>query len=1307
MADKEKGSAGSGEVARGVGVPEKTETPVVTSEIKNKKHKELGIKWKKSIEASKSEFKRKLVGGKEEHKRKLDEISQRVDREVERIEKLPADQRNEALKKLREDQEKKINKLIEDVESEARRASDDKAKGLAGKEARTQALWSKIERNDQLMVKLNQELDKRKPNAQVIANYNNEMVDNQLEIVGLIEDLEYRGPLQIREYWDLEINSKIQLAERNTEAVAELRNVKDKVETLKAKLLANPRAVSDEQAKKLVVEIKLAKEAGLITESEMEELKREVARVMTKAEAKRKIEEMEIPKEDQKKFLSQEQMATFVRTVPGAKTEAKQDIQKYYQSTGGDWDKTAEMIADKTATHNISRKMVELETNSGETDEAIDLIQAASYIANGEYKKAKNTLRTFEKWRVATESPMDPEVMLEGAKKEIVKVALERIALEGSRAEIAVTDQDVKDWVMEQMNKVVSGGEESTSYSARQYLMDVAGILEKSNLNFDKTIEQMTDQISEGKIELGYYRTPIEIGGEEEQLLRDLKNGKHVDRANDDFKDQISSTIIVHEIGNHYARSGGAEDMVRVQGAISTEQIPKVLKMESVGKEVSGRVGFYEVEMVKDEKGNTNRKMVLSKSELNDPNLGQEEVSRMHTAEVNKGFLSLAVYKDGREIEKIDADNFESLLAVEGGSVKITAGDVLDIMNQERFANPVLSRQTNIREKAEKEIVREAIMKNMGLVDIDGNINRERIIELLKVRHGEGGGITFKLMNSRGEAVDLDRVRAKMTMVRVGEKRMSYTGGRVSRIVLNEGGGNKRWKDVKTGKSPVINMELGGIREDDHSFGDMFNEYKMQFKLADGVWRFTGLASAHWDKEFDGHTKDWHTKILHFTRYVQMFGIGPAHLRSHINLDYGDFITQRMKEINPELFGKHTAIGKKGGTEERKEIMKLIMKDRDGMFMSRQRFLDAYGRYKQLVDDKRGGEADKFLRDMLEEKVIYRYGETKGKILMDQHWNDLKEIDWSGVIDGGLNGGEVPSGERKGFTGLYWYMKQNYTYANLKWGSGGQSNDTTWGQRLYKEAQYLLSADKYRGAMLAWIMGDYHSPNEIIKAISTPGYYGQSDSNRKSQLLLRKWKEYMTVVGGGINPLETLETVKTDREHNTADIDWAKASERWDGTLDYETETLGVGNCLAKRERGLKKPFNYSQIGEAIDQFARAGKLMPDAHHDIKGELVGFADPVKKFYHTLDKIPLGLGNLIKVPILYPLIGGFHWKDVKIPFTNITLFKDWAPAGVLRWMLKKMWKWITDTWDVRKEIRQGAMQGLGESMKGTVKDLGGR
>ncbi|MEA3355337.1 MAG: hypothetical protein U9Q63_02555, partial [Patescibacteria group bacterium] len=372
---------------------------------------------------------------------------------------------------------------------------------------------------------------------------------------------------------------------------------------------------------------------------------------------------------------------------------------------------------------------------------------------------------------------------------------------------------------------------------------------------------------------------------------------------------------------------------------------------------------------------------------------------------------------------------------------------------------------------------------------------------------------------------------------------------------------------------------------------------------------------------------------------------------------------------------------------------------------SRQKFLDIYGRYKQLIDSGERAEANNFLKGMLEEKVIYRFGKTKGKILMDKHWEDIKKIDWGGVIDGGLNGDKVPVEERTGFVGLYWYIKQNYTYSNLKWGAGGNSKDTTWGQRLYKEAQYLLSADKYRGAMIGWLTGEYNSPDAMIQAISTPGYYGAADSDRKSQLLLRKWREYVTVVGGGINPLATLETDKVSRNSNSSSIDWEKSSKRWDGTLDYKTETLGVGNCLAKRERKLKNPYSYSQISEVVDQFARAGKLLPDAYHDLKGELVGFAGPVKKLYHQLDKIPLGLGKIIKLP-LYGLIGGFHLKDVKIPGTNITLFKDWAPSGVLRWVFKKMWKWLTNTWEVRREIRQGAIQGLGESFKGVAKGVGG-
>ena len=1186
--------------------------------------------------------------------------------------------------------------MADKVDTEARRTSDKGAKELIGNKEDIKQAWEKLEKLEDLHIRLEKAFKpgfKKEVDVDKLKELYDQLVTEENELKGLVENLEYKGPLQIREYWEQEVSSEIDRLKLEVKVPVELRGITHKVELFKAQA-TREKGVSEQKAAELIVNIKKAQEKRLLTVGEATRLEKEVEEAVQYADRANKLTSKEVRDKikENAEIFTPKVLENLKKLTPKIEKEIVELLQKEDNWSKEDRDSFLNSIKDDSVVKRLSDRVNDLiregESDSRIIDDSIDVIEMANGIAKKEYRGVADK---FEVWRKGVESQLRPEVMLEDAKREIIKAALERISRFGEgKTEMRVTNKDVETWVMGQMNRVIAGGEEATSYSARQYLSEVAGILEKSDLKFNDLISQMVRYIDpeSGNLELESRGIKLNFKEEERVFLKELLKADHIRRADDNFKNKISAAIIVHELGNAHSRSGSAEDMVRISGVARTDQMHWVLEMNSVGRDVKGKLKFYEVEMDKDNKGDPiNRQRVLSKEELNDAAFSDSEVEAMHTAEVNLGGLNLVVTKDGREIKTISSNEFVDLLQVSQQSVEVSTGDILDILNQERFAMGALSRRSNIAEKIKKEVVREAIMKNMGIVDIDGSLREDKLKELLADRLDEKDikRVGFKLKNRNGKVIDnLDKVRVKMVMEQVGEKEMEFDGkGERSRVL---GDGTTLWLD--------------GMHEDTDSFDDMFHEYEMMFKLGDGMWRFMGLASAHWDKEFDGDTKDWHTKILHFNRYLQMFGIGPAHLRAHASVDYGDFITQRIKDINPDLFGDHTKEGTRNKDDEfeRGELMKLLMKDKDGMFMSRQRFLDIFGRAKQMG----GAKGDKFIKDILMEKAKYRFGDVKGSDLMDKHWKDIKEIDWSGVIDTGVGGdvynGEVLEGKKKGFEGLYWYIKKNYTYENLKWGRGGHPTDTVWSQRIYKEAQYLLSAEQYRGKLLGWLVGEVSSPNKMLEAVSTPGYYANVDYTRKSQLFLRRWKEYFTRVGGGINPLATMETFKMSSHNNASILKKGKEKVNWDGSLNYEMERVGVGTCLAKRERGIG-PFSYSQIGEVAEQFFRSGKLMPRYYQEIKEELVGFGNAVGWLNHGLNKLPLGLGKLIN-GALVPFIGGYRFKEIKVPFTNIVLAKDWYPSGILRWLLKKMWKYIADTWEVRREILQGAGKATGEQV-GTI------
>lgn len=752
------------------------------------------------------------------------------------------------------------------------------------------------------------------------------------------------------------------------------------------------------------------------------------------------------------------------------------------------------------------------------------------------------------------------------------------------------------------------------------------------------------------------------------------------------------ATIVINELAGAYRRSGSPEDLVRITGITETDQLSWVFDLESMEREVKGRLQFYEVDVDED----TGKRRALEIGDWKDSALTSEIIDQMHTGEISKGVVKkIVVVKAGESDMEIDPSNFKELLRVEDKALSVSTGQMLDLMNQARFANGLLTPRKHVVDKMEKELAREAIMVGMGLVDIDGEINEKRILELV------GGGEKLLFKDAGGKEIDISRIRLKMIMEKVGEKTMDYLDGREDSVEIKLDRGEKKEDQYKA------NLHFGGIRETSEGMNDMFNEHKMQFMLADGMWQFLGLKVAHWDKEHKGNSKDWHRKTVHFEKYLSMFGIGPAHLRQHASVNYHDFITRRKGDILPELFkGKHLKMfrGEKiDGVKnqdldfERREIINALMLDRDGVLMSRQRFLDIFGRYRHLLKTKGRKKADKFIRERVEEKAIYQFGKAKGLRLVEKHWGELAKADWSKPIKEGIDEGDVPADkdERKGFAGLYWWVKKNYVYANLRWGRGKRPDDTVWGQRLYKEAQYLFSADKYRLALLSWL-GKPESADAMIEAVRVPGYYGTSDSNRKSQLLLRRYNEYFSR-----NLLGGIETTPVD-QHTNMTIKGEKP-DPFDGTIIYPTMKVGPGQCLSKEERRLG-PYTPSQFEKVIKQFQRAGKLQPRYANETLGNMVELG----KIGEWCER---GVERVIKNPILagitkkpFQLLFGANVSE-RIIKIGSKKFKIWG-EGRFPGVLGFIWKWIkklwTDTWAVRKDIIRGTMQEMGNQAGGMFK-----
>jgi hypothetical protein len=1314
MADREAITSGGSE--KGVGgsgerVPEIKEGKEVKTIVQNKeKRQKFLFEWKRNSENSKDQLKKKLVGGSKKYKKELDDIFDSATKELEKIRSKPEAERVKLLNQLEKDQERRVSELIERVGKEAANLTDKEAGKLAKKEG--VLIWSQVEVVDKLYFELEKEANKEgRADQGRLVELQNRLKVEQTKLQSQVSEFDFKDPINIRVFWEEGVKAEIEQMRVEVDGAPAYRDLNKQLQLLETKLQMPSVNLGENEFRAIIEKAYQEKGEGLISDDELELVITKVKEIAEKTR-NRKIAKKagSFRKEDYEK-IDQEKVEQFKKDNQWVQNFNKREQERLAILNSKPSEELVEMIGkDDDMTANVNSLIEKLEKPEvrKRNNEAEAAMRATVELRNGDIGSlAKN----FDAWAEARESTLRHTQVIRDAKREVVVQAIKRMEFEGTNdpERMRVVDEDIEEWVLTQMSKVVGGGEGVTGYSARQYMMEVAGITEPSDLGFEDIISEMygsimteadyesvfenkrklpsniSKQLSEdlGSKVLLIRDMPVFLSSEEVSKIEMFTRAKHEPRAKDGLRDTASSAIASFEMFSAYNNSGSIEDMVRPSSHYQTQEFAHLLHMESVGRRVEGRLSFYQVEV--DEK--TGKRKMFSRGNLSEDvfKRGRELI---HTAEINKGGLNLEVMTAGGERVVIGMDDFDNLLWVGEGEVKISTGEVVDILNQERFAIGAMHRNEKMRGKFEREAGREAIMHSMGLVDLDGEINWGKVNQLIVKRYGEGS--SFKLIDQDNKEVSKDpkRVRVKMVLDRVGGKVMNHTIGNTER------------HSMKIDKKDV-GFYLNGIVEDGDNLDDMFNEYKMMFKLASGFWQSTGLSIGHWDKDHSGNSRDWHLKILNFIQYCQMYGIGPPHLRKNISLDYHDFITRRKGDIIPALFGKHTKAGlkdSKKGSEDafhRGELINCLVLDRDGFVMSRQRMLDIFGRYKDLKSEGVGDKAEEHIYSMFLEKAIARFGKVKGNALVKKHWKGIKNIDYSGFIkdQSGLEHGDM-----KGFDGLYWWAKRHYKYGDLNWGGGSDVSDTTWSQRWYKEAQYLFTADKYRGAMIGWLTGKPESTSAYLEATSAPGWYGQSDQNRKNVMLKQSHEEYFMTRKLLDGPMDT---VWHDPDSLSA---LGPSQDEWDGSMRYKQVKVMPGKCLGKEQRGIG-PFNRNESGRNTEAMLRAGKITSRVANELKWKS-GTGKTAEKINYILDSTPIlnapGIKHVLKLANASLFGATIHEKFITIGDKKYRVLGERYMLGIVGWLFKKWKVWWENTLAARKEMLRGALEATGEQLKGLAK-----
>jgi len=216
MADTEQpvtgggGNTTEGGASEG-GVVKKTDEQLKEIAEDKAKRESLVTELKSRLETTKSKVKEKIVAA--EHKKELDEIIDLGKQELKRIEKIKDEKdQKEALDELKKSQEKKLDDLFDKIEKEGE-MSDGKAESLSKKGGKgdLKKVWEKMTELEGLYMEIKTVCKPGwgKVDVNRLISLYGKWVDGQGELVKMVEKLEYKGPLQIRQFWEEEIGNKI------------------------------------------------------------------------------------------------------------------------------------------------------------------------------------------------------------------------------------------------------------------------------------------------------------------------------------------------------------------------------------------------------------------------------------------------------------------------------------------------------------------------------------------------------------------------------------------------------------------------------------------------------------------------------------------------------------------------------------------------------------------------------------------------------------------------------------------------------------------------------------------------------------------------------------------------------------------------------------------------------------------------------------------------------------------------------------------------------------------------------------------
>jgi len=1217
------------------------------------------------IETLKTEAKSKIVGGQEKHKRELDKIVNEGKRELQRIESLQGERKKKALKELEQRQQRQIDRLVKEIGEEAGKLGDKKTENMVKNERIAEQVWQGLVEMEQLQQQLKKEMDSRRPDLRNLSRRYNQLVERETEVSELMEKWDYKGPLQIRNYWETEIKTKIdnQMVEGG-KTTREMDKLKAGVKEIMARQKGGRKAsLSAGELAETIQKLEESKKSGELSNEESEWVRKSILE-LSKIYAQTKQRELKEPKQilkqrvEERESLREGELAKVRRLVTEGKMTGKQ-AENLVRDLKGLTDRDRQLLKAMDEGEEVLLDLV----RGTETKRIVELVNTLETNMGQAYGEFDSTKR-WRQYQEATISPIGLEAQRAEAIREAITVAMERFKEKGGRN--AVTEEDIRNWAFGKVEEMIRSGDEATGYSARQLIGQVSSVFAATEIDFDKELK-------------------ASAGPRGESLIHDadlVLTGKHDSVISDETKDLIEGMMAVTQFSHVYNSSQNAEDLVRAAAGLEMWHVGKTLEARGQERKVEGRVGFYAVEldtMENLERGYEEDKQEIIESGLSEKkrnkrlkdldkeyvkkreNVTGHKVRMADKAEIGwfgengkgkeerlefdksrdkhltdiyektaKANVELVIKSGERAGQRISMEELDKMLPVDA-VVQVRVAELMNLMHQERFASQLMNVDGKVKDRARQELVREVIKIEMGLVDIDG------IVELDKLQELVGGEFEFQ-MNGRVVDKNQYKIRAHLAVTGLDEKGINWDKG---------------------------------IREKD--FVEVENKFRWAHKLAEGIWRFSGTGTGSWDKHHRGNSEDWNRKILHLVPYLTKFGIGTALLRETCHTDFvdifsrrkGELIVDKMKE-KIEFYERDGSIKDDDELDENekaaKELLGRMLTDRNGFLMARSKLVDMFEHYEYLNNKDRGG-ANQWLRGRLIRLASFDGGEKKAQIKVNKAMKVLAEGEF-GFED-----------KATGFEGYLKMIRKEYKFENFNW-------DHTWDERIIKEYQYQLYADKFRIQLMGWAANPEDN-KKMIEAVRTPGYYGQADYSRKYMMMFRELKKYFSRNLGGVEYPD----VELPGYNN---VDYDKQQDLWDGVLHYKKTRKWPGFFPAK-ERGAE-PFLPRHFENRIKEAQYAQVFVdPEEVFEMKNEIAvpGF---MKKIDVAIEKTPKGAREVLKL-IRGVLMGGVLLKDS--PWGAISF------EGILAWVLRKLKDLAGDIWKHKWDIFEGTASEVG---KGMTEDL---